>query len=659
MREVISPLDMKYVEMQALGMGFKQLPFFHIDEPEKYKTDSLKLIDSKEPVAEMVSLENNSMIIVLKNTQMISKKKSDELATALQRKVDAQSFDEIHVMGKIMGQQAYIDVMQVEFITFAGISIFVLIIFLIIAYKSLWGVLIPLATVLLAVVGSLGFMQLSGTPLNMMTTLLPVIMLVVGMSDVVHLVSKYLEELRYGRSKVLALKNMLKKVGVATLLTSLTTALGFVTLIGVSMKPIQDFGIFTAVGVLLAFVLSILFIPSIFMLIKKPRAAAVDWVQSGWERTLGSLFLWLCRNRKKVLWTYVVITIITIFGASKIKFDYFLMQDLGEDQPLMKELRFFQKQFGGIRPFELAIIPQGDRIITDYEVMVESEKLEKYLDAEYQVNQMISPTVPFKYANKILRSGKDEFYKIPENEKRFDYLKRQMEKFEQRKEWDQIISKDKKTGRVFGRMVDPGSSEMLKRNDRLREFVDANIDTSIIDYKLTGTPVIIDESGRYVSKNIITGLLIAFGLIGLSMGILFKSVKMAFLSLIPNMFPILLTAGFIGFAGIALNMSTAIVFTIAFGIAVDDTIHFLSRFRQEMRLGRSNLIGLRRTFISTGKAIIITTIILLGGFGSLVFSNFLSTFYIGLFVSMTLIFAVITDLTLLPMLLLSKNKKKR
>lgn len=657
LREVISPLEMKYYEKSKLGLGFSENKFFHVEDIEKYEVDARRLQSSVEPIGEMVSLKNNSLIIVLKNKQLINKNDSDELATELQELIDQQSFDEVHVMGKIMGQQQYIAVMKVEFLTFALISIFTLIVFLIIAYRALWGVLIPLATVLLAVIGSLGFMQLSGTPLNMMTTLLPVIMLVVGMSDVVHLVSKYLEEIRYGRSKTEAIKNMLKKVGVATLLTSLTTALGFVTLIWVGMEPIQDFGIFTAVGVLLAFVLSILFIPSIFLLIKKPKITDTTKVQNAWEQTLGRLFVKLCRNRVKVLVAYGVITIACLIGASQIKFDYFLMQDLGEEQPLMEELRFFQKQFGGIRPFEIAIIPAEGKEVTDYDVMVETEKMEKYLGEKYRVNQMVSPTTPFKFANKTLRNGKKEFYKIPENEKRFNYLKRQMEKFDDREEWSQIISKDKKVGRIFGRLIDPGSREMLFRNDSLAKFYAENINSNIIDYRLTGTPVIIDEAGRNVSKNIIYGLLVAFLLIGICMGLLFKSLKMAFISLVPNVFPILLTAGYIGIAGIDLNMSTAIVFTIAFGIAVDDTIHFLSRFRQEMKNGRTNLFGLRRTFISTGKAIIITTIILLGGFGSLIFSDFLSTFYIGLFVCMTLIFAVITDLTLLPMLLLGKNKK--
>ena len=656
LREVVSPLEMSYFELSPGGMGFKKSPIFHVDDPEQYAADRERLENSIEPVAEMVNLENNSLIVVIKNKQLINKEDSDELATALQDLIDEEGFKEIHMMGKIMGQQEYIAVMKVEFLTFASISIFVLIVFLIIAYRALWGILIPLATVLLAVIGSLGFMQLSGTPLNMMTTLLPVIMLVVGMSDVVHLVSKYLEEIRYCRTKTVAIKNMLKKVGVATLLTSLTTALGFVTLIGVGMEPIQDFGIFTAVGVILAFVLSILFIPSIFLNIKKPKITDSTKVQNAWERGLGKFFIRLCRNQKTVLVAYTILTIICILGASRIQFDYFLMQDLGEDQPLMQDLRYFQKQFGGIRPFEMAIIPAEGKEVTDFDVIRETEKLEQYLDNEYGVNQMISPTVPFKFANKTLRNGRDEYYKIPENEKRFDYLKRQMVKFESREEFQQIVSADKRVGRVFGRMIDPGSRKMLQLNDSLAVFYQNNIDSSVLSYKLTGTPVIIDEAGRHVSENIVIGLLFAFLLIGISMAVLFKSIKMGLISLVPNMFPILLTAGYIGFAGIDLNMSTAIVFTIAFGIAVDDTIHFLSRYRQEMGHGRTNLFALRRTFISTGKAIIITSIILLGGFGSLIFSNFLSTFYIGLFVSMTLVFAVVTDLTLLPMMLLKKKK---
>jgi len=658
LREIISPLDLNYFEFKAGAFAPLEKSFFHPDKPSLYHTDSLRIATTTQPIANMVNLENQSLIILVKNVQLISKQKSDELAISMRNMLERQDFEEYHVMGKIIGQLEYIEVMKKEFLTFMIISVFVLILFLVITYRSFWGVLIPLATVLLAVVASLGFMQLSGKPLNMMTTLLPVIMLVVGMSDVVHLVSKYLEEIRKGQSQLAAIQLMLKKVGVATLLTSLTTALGFVTLIGVSMEPIRDFGIFTALGVLIAFVLSILFIPSIFLLIGKPKIANAKKLQDQWESILGGIFIWLCRKRKKVLIAYLLLTVIAIVGASRIKFDYFLMQDLDEGQDLMAELSFFQKHYGGIRPFELAVIPQGNYQVDDYKFLKEVVKLEAYLTETYGVNQLFSPSLPYKYLNQALRNGKEEYFVLTDNENRFEYLKKQLQRVKDREEWRALVADDGKMGRLYGRMVDPGSREMLKRNEDLERFYQSEIDSSILAYQLTGTPVIIDRSGRYVTQNVIFGLLIAFGLIGLSMGFLFKSIKMAFLSLVPNLFPILITAGYIGFAGIALNMSTAIVFTIAFGIAVDDTIHFLSRYKQEMVNGRSRLFGLRRTFLSTGKAIIITTLILLGGFGSLLFSDFLSTFYIGLFVCMTLVFAVVTDLTLLPLLLLG-NKKNR
>lgn len=656
LREIISPTDLKYLEKDLKGFGFRQRNYFNVDKPELLKNDSVSIFSGTEPIRDMISKDRKSLILIIKHVQFPSKVKSDEIAISTKQILAKYSFDQVNTMGKILGQLEYIEIMQREFLTFMIISIFVLLIFLIVTYRSIWGIFIPLLTVMLAVVGSMGIMELSGTPLNMMTTLLPVIMLVVGMSDVIHLVSKYLEEIRKGRNKEEAIKNMLKKVGVATLLTSLTTALGFITLIGVSMEPVQNFGIFTAVGVVLAFVLSILFIPAIFMLIKKPKIVFKEKIQSAWDKKLGSLFIIMCRIWKQLLAAYVLITIIAIAGASKIEFDYFLMQDLDKEEPLMKELAYFQKEFGGIRPFEMAIMPQGNYKIDDFEVLTALDKIETYLKKEYKLESISSPTIPYKLINKTLRNGRVEYYKIPEKKKRFDYLKKQLEAFEGREEFSLIISPEENLGRISGRLVDPGSREMLERSIKLQNYFEENIDKEVIAYKLTGTPVIIDESSRIVSKNIFIGLLIAFFIIALSMGILFKSLKMAVLSLIPNLFPIILTAGFIGYLGIDLNMTTAIVFTIAFGIAVDDTIHFLSRYRQEIKLGRSNLLGLRRTFISTGKAIIITSIVLLGGFGSLLFSNFLSTFYIGLFVSMTLVFAVLTDLTLLPILLLKKKK---
>jgi len=653
-RELISPLDMKKLTF-GKGMALPMQQYYLNEEGEYSEKELATLKDPTEPIFPFLKFEENAVLMILKNVQMISKQKSDELAGELEILVDQQSFQRVHLMGKILGQQSYIEVLQREFFTFMIFSILIVVAFLWIAYRSFWGIAIPLLTVLLAIVGSLGIMQLSGSYLNMMTTLLPVIMLVVGMSDVIHLISKYLEELRRGRSKTEALKWMIRKVGTATLLTSLTTALGFITLIGVKMKPVQSFGIFTAVGVVLAFFLSIFFISAIFILIPRPKISLKQVNRTSWEVRLANLFTLLLKHRKLTLICYGAITIISLIGASRIKFDYFLMQDLSEDHPLMIESKYFQ-QFGGVRPFEMAVMPKGSRKLTDHEVMLEIEKIAHYLADTFQVNQLISPVYPIQYLNKSLRNDRDAFFKIPASEKRYNYLLDQVENSGLNEQLEQLIDSSMKMGRITGRVVDPGSLAMLERQARLDRFMEDHIDLEILDYRLTGTPVIIDKGGRQISKTILWGLLTAFALIAISMGLLFRSLRIALISLVPNIFPLLLTAGFIGFAGIDLNMTTSIVFTIAFGIAVDDTIHFLSRYRQELKLGRTNFFAVRRTFISTGKAITLTSLILLGGFVGLLFSDFLSTFYIGLFVSMTLVFALVTDLSLLPILLLKKTK---
>ena len=658
-REVISPLEAKYPKFDFSSIGDFQVPYFHIKEPAKYSADSLFISQSNDPISNVVSIENGVVVIVLKNKELINKDDSDELSTAINSLVESSDFDEIYVIGKILGQQLYIDIMKVEFGTFMAISILILIIFLIIAYRSLWGLVIPMTTVLLSVVVSLGIMQLFGRPLNMMTTLLPVIMLVVGMSDVVHLVAKYLEEIRIGKSKVDAIRYTLKSVGMATLLTSITTSLGFITLIFVNMEPVQDFGIFTAVGVMSAFGIAIIFIPAILFLAKTPKIADPTKSNADWDKWLRKCFVLLIRNKKSVFIGYIIIGFIALIGAFQIQFDYFLMQELGDDDPLVKEIKFFEANFDGIRPFEMAVVAKKEgATVFDFEVMNEINKMEEYLIDDYQVGQMISPTTPFKFVNRGLRNGKPEFYTFPLKEKRYNYIAEKMKESGVSNKLVDIISEDGKMARLSGRMVDPGSRQILVRNDSLENFYQKYIDTTVIDYKLTGTPVIIDKSSRYLALNVLSGLAVAFILIAVMMSLLFKSIKMGLISLIPNFFPILLIAGIIGYFGIDLNITTSIVFTVAFGIAVDDTIHFLSRYAQELKKGRSNLYAIKRTFLSTGKAIVITSIILLGGFCSLIFSDFMSTFYIGVFVSLTLLFAVITDMMLLPLVLIFWNKQK-
>jgi predicted RND superfamily exporter protein len=212
-------------------------------------------------------------------------------------------------------------------------------------------------------------------------------------------------------------------------------------------------------------------------------------------------------------------------------------------------------------------------------------------------------------------------------------------------------------GRITARLGDIGSEISLERTRALRLFIDQQINDDVVKFTVTGTSNLIDKNNVYLARNMFQGLGIAFLVVAVIAGIMFRSLRMVLITLIPNIIPLLMVAGIMGMFGIALKLSTSIIFTIAFGIAVDDTIHFISKFRIELNKGKSILYALKRTYLSTGKAIIITSIILSGGFLTLILSSFGGTFYTGLLVSLTLIFALLIDLTLLPVLILLFYRK--
>ena len=203
-----------------------------------------------------------------------------------------------------------------------------------------------------------------------------------------------------------------------------------------------------------------------------------------------------------------------------------------------------------------------------------------------------------------------------------------------------------------------GSQVIGVKNKALKRFIEKEIDASILKTRITGSALLIDENNRDLSENMMLGLLVAFGTVAIIMGFLFRSFSMVFISLIPNIIPLCILGGILGFFAVDLKLSTSIIFTVAFGIAVDDTIHFMSRYKMERDKGKSKLYSIKRTFISTGKALIITSFILSSGFMSLMLSSFMGTFYTGLFISLTLFLALITDMLLLPVLLLYLTKEK-
>jgi predicted RND superfamily exporter protein len=636
-------------------------PYLHLDNPEKFEKDSTRIFSHPEIANNFIDKKAKAILVGVKHLQYMSKAKCDVLKSTIDQLLEKHELDNFSYAGRAIGMGYYIDQMMYETGLFIGLSFILVIVFLILAFRSLWGLLLPLVIVGVSMLWIIGFMGLVNEPINLILTTLPSIIFVVAMSDVMHLVSKYLEELRAGLNKYEAVRKAYKEVGKATLLTSLTTAVGFLTLLMVDMQPVKAYGLFTAIGVILAFILAYSLLPSLLVLTKAPKIASKETKETFWYKFLHRSLRYVLRNKKQVGIGFVLLLGLSIYGSSLVIADYFLLEDLKKDNELRQTYEYFDQEFAGLRPFELAVeVKKEGGSVYDYEVLSEINKVEEFLVNEYEIKQTFSVVSMLKIANRTNHGGQKKYYAFPTEEEAEEYLDRII-KFDKEGQLRAVVDSTATYARISSSIGDKGMIKISALNKKLESFIANETDQNLVKFKITGTGHLLDRNMSKLSSSLFWGLGLAVGIVSVLMGLLFRSFKMVVIAMIPNVLPLVMLGAVLGFAGVELKVSTALVFTISFGIAVDDTIHFMSKLKLELNKGRSLMFALRRTFLSTGRAIVLTTLILTGGFLMLLFSDFLGTFYVGLLISCTLIFALIADLYFLPILLIYfyKPRKKK
>ena len=323
----------------------------------------------------MISQDAKSIAMVVEIEQNLSKLETDTVYTDMMSVIDQFEYDEIHMAGKVIGQAYYIDQIKFEFALFFSIAVLLVIVILTLVYRSFWGVIVPLLIVLLSAIWLLGLMGLIGKSIDIMTALLPLVIFVVGVSDVIHLLSRYFEEIRNGHSKMIAIGIAYKQVGMATFLTSFTTALGFLTLLTSGIRPVRELGIFAGAGVFIAFILAFSLLPAILSLTKVPKLAYKESTSLFWNKLVRMIFFFSMRNQKKVLAGTVVVVAFSAWAISLISIDNYLLEDVGKDDPLRYSFQFLEEHFAGARPFELSV-KLTDTTKTVFDPVVEKELVE-------------------------------------------------------------------------------------------------------------------------------------------------------------------------------------------------------------------------------------------------------------------------------------------
>jgi predicted RND superfamily exporter protein len=613
----------------------------HIDPVE----DSILVMDHPDLPGWLIGKDARHYAMAVVVDQDIGLHERRVLIDELERIIEPLG-DRAHMAGYLNTEIQYIKLVELELTKAICIATAFIILILLVIYRSPSGVIIPTLAVILGMIYLYGILGMKGQTLDVMCTMLPTILVIVGISDIVHILTKYQGEMLLQRNPENALRKTMKEIWFTLLLTSLTTAAGFLALNAIPMKAIKAYGQNAALGVTLAFLTAVTFTPAMLSLTRGKKIRDVNPRDCRWQRIILSINRITLYHQKEVLWIAGILMLISGLGISRISNNNYLCGFSSGRTTFYKDFQYFDKHFSGVRSLEIAVIPRGGVSIHHPEVLQSIEKLETFLKGKYHTGNLYSLADLYKRLNSYTGSG----VQLPTDSARISLLKGIAESFRP-DIMNSLTGKEGKRTRIYGKMRDPGSQAVKEMIHETKLWMGDNLEPGLVDFRFTGTSLLLDQNNDNLVKNMMMSLLIAFLLITCIMIFLFRSWRMVVVSLIPNILPLIVVAAFLGFAGIPLSAPVSLIFTIGFVIAVDDTIHFLAKYKFELRKGMSHEEAISSTMKQTGKAIIITSIIIFSGYFLLVHSQLRDTQYHGLLIGTTILSALFSDLFILPILL--------
>ena len=543
---------------------------------------------------------------------------------------------------------------------FVGLSALITALLLFIFFKNYKVVIFSVLVVLVGVIWSTGIIGLFNYQLSALMGLIPPLMIVIGIPNCVFLLNKYQHEYRDHGNKMKALSRVIQKIGTATFMTNCTTAIGFATFIFTSSDLLKEFGVIAAINILVVFFLSILLIPIFFSYLPDPKPKETKHLDRKWVYQVGDILVDIVTNHRKKVYPIVgALVLIAFYGVSKIQTTGNIVDDLPHNHPILSDLRFFEKNFNGVMPLEILVDTKKENQALSDKNLRKLEKLQKLLGEYPEISRSLSVVDAVKFAKQSFYSGQVSKYKLMNrSEKRF--IGPYISGTGNGNEGDMMkafVDSTKQRTRVSAQVADIGTIGMEELLGKLTPRIDSIFNPEDYKVTLTGTSVVFVKGTNYLVKNLFQSMLVAVIVISGIMALLFQSFRMVLISLVPNLLPLITTAAIMGYFGIAIKPSTILVFSIAFGISVDDTIHFLAKYRQELNTSHWNIRGsVINAVRETGTSMIYTSIILFFGFGCFAASEFGGTQALGILISVTLLIAMATNLILLPSLLMSLNK---
>lgn len=575
------------------------------------------------------------------------------------KKFEADTGLNVHVSGmpyiRTMNSQNIID----EIGMFVGLALLITSLIFWLFFRSYRATFITMSVVSIGVIWALGFIGWFQYEISILMALIPPLIIVIGVPNAIFLINKYQQEVKKHGNQAKSLQRVISKVGNATLMTNITTASGFATFIFTNSQLLNEFGIIASINILAIFILSLLIIPIIYSFMHKPKEKHLEHLERKWIYAIVNWMERTVRHQRIAIYiSTVCIIIVSIIGVYMIRVSGSLIEDMPKGKEFYKDILFFEEEFGGIMPLEILVDTKRKKGVMNLATLKRMNKLEEEIDEIPELSKSVSILNMVKYSKQAFYNGNPKYYQLPtEQEKNFilAYTNNSDGNSDMLKNF---VDSTGQYARITTFMKDIGTDKMENIEQRIQDKVNKVFPEDRYEVSLTGKALVFLKGTNYLVKNLVISLSLAIFLISVFMAFMFRSYKMIIISLVPNILPLLITAGLMGYLGVPIKPSTILVFSIAFGISVDDTIHFLAKYRQELIFHKWNV---RKSVYSalreTGVSMFYTSIVLFFGFLVFTVSSFGGTKALGGLVSVTLLFAMVSNLLLLPSLLLSLESK--
>ena len=639
-------------ELNLAADKFYNLPFYR------------SLLYNPELKAYLIAVRiNKDVLNSARRTKVIN-----EISSTIKLFEDRTKTD-VHISGLPLIRTVIADRIQNEMKYFLFGSLLLSTLILLLFFRSVSTTVLSLLVVVLGVIWSIGVLYICGYQITLLTALIPCLVVVIGIPNCIYFINKYHTTYIFSNDKQKSLTDMVSKMGVVTLFCNLTAAIGFAVFALTKSAILKEFGVVAGISIMIIFVISFILLPAALSYLPVPKPSQTKYLNNRWATNfLLRIETWVLHHKKIIYGVTAVILIFSVAGIFRLKSVSFIVDDLPKTDKVYTDLKFFEQNFHGVMPLEIVVDTKkrnglaGMRALAVYEKV---DALSNYITAQPEMNRPLSVAEGLKFAKQAFFEGDSANYLLPNS---FDgafvgeYLrpnKSDSNKNNLAKMLTSFIDTSRQMTRISVNMADVGTEKLPVLLKGIQQKANEIFDTASYHIKLTGTSITFLEGSRFIVNGLKESILWAFLLIALCMLYLFKSVRILFCSLIPNVIPLIITAGIMGWAGVPLKPSTVLVFSVALGIAVDITIRFLVNYKQELPAYNYQVLEtVRATIKNTGLSIVYTALVLIAGFIIFCGSSFGGTKALGWLTSLTLLTATLTNLVLLPVLLLLLAPKK-